>query len=163
MSKKSAHHAKTLAERLSYLLGEWKGSGKVITRTSTYEFQTHMVCLKATGSGGVDVLRFGDSGADTIFFGDHLHLYQDAVDGSLRARIELFDFSNFGDTVVESVSGVSLTEDGLVIESLPEKKGVITSRDVWTTTGTSGLNMKSKETEGEVSWSMEFYFGKRRV
>ncbi len=136
---------------------------KIITKDSTFDFVSNMICLKKPGSDELQILKFGDSGTDSIFFSEHMYFYFDSADGMLEARTELFDFSNFGDFVLESLESLTITGTGFIIQSLPNSKSPFTSRVEYMKVGENELKVTGKKAEGDVAWSEEYDFKRREV
>lgn len=147
---------------LSFLVGEWKGIGRYTTRTGTFDFPTHMICLRSVDRDGLQLSRFDDSASEKMFYAEQLHFFRDDG-GQLRAKREGFDYTHNGDSVVGSVEDVTPTGDGFTIqsESGPEDRMMITEK--YSKEGMNGLKMKGTVKAGNVSWSMEYGFERRVV
>ncbi|MCL4317425.1 MAG: hypothetical protein M1422_04045 [Candidatus Thermoplasmatota archaeon] len=162
MSKNTGHDQPAKIGDLSFLIGEWRGKGEMPSQEGKMEYQIHMVCLKAPGGDGIQIVQFDDDKEkESMFYAEHIQVFPDKTTGHLRAKREGFAFSDMGDTLFVMNENVTKTAKGIRFKSDPASKNALQNDVVFSRVGENGLRLEGTTKAGDSSWSTEFNYVRR--
>ncbi len=162
MSEHSENEGPAAIGDLSFLIGEWRGKGKMPTQEGAMEYDTRMVCLKTPGGDGLQIVQFDDDHErESMFYAEHIHVFPDVSGERLMAKREGFAFSDMGDTLFVMNENVTKTAKGIRFKSDPASWNMLENDVVFSRAGADGLTLEGTTKAGDNSWSTEFRYVRR--
>ncbi len=140
---KSVVEMKSQLEKLSFLLGDWRGRGEMMLGKDWVHFEHRRRSRMTPDGSRLEILAFSDNPGDTMFNGKTSCNFVDSSSEKFRLRRQWFLDSGFAETT-ERVR-VAQDQNSIELEGIPENSGSQNHHGTIRKQGDSEL-----ELEGEV-------------
>lgn len=151
---------KEAVDALSFMVGDWRGQGRLNLRTGPVEFESVLSCLKS--AGGVEMVQFDDDhDGGKMFYAEHVRIAPDPGTGELVALRKGFAFADAGDRVFEMREAVSVEEGTVRVTPAKGSENFIQNDVRFTSREGGALAVEGTAKAGDETWTFEYLYVRR--
>jgi hypothetical protein len=146
-------------EDLSFMIGEWRGTGK---SEAQGEMTSTMTCVKSPDGTGLELIQFDDNpSTEKVFYAEHLRISPDSVTGEFKIVRHGFAFADAGEKALEMREAIRKEGGGIRMFAEEGGKNFLANDLKWSKEGDGGLQMEGTTKAGKDSWSYEYHYRRR--